>query len=249
MKKNTKIQAMKEGGKILSSIRNELMDMLEPGISFEILEKTAQKRITQHKGAQPSFSTVQGYSWATCITKNEGVCHGIPQHKKVEENDIITIDIGVLYKGFHTDSADSRYVGKPSQKIKKFLKTGTNALQTSIDQARIGNSVYDISKAMQKIVESKGYSMVYQLTGHGVGKKLHEEPSIPCIAEKRSKKQKLYDGQTLAIEVMYSMGDAYLECASDGWTYQTVDKSITGMFEHTVLVTQDKPEILTKNLY
>ncbi len=241
-----KIEAMREGGAILAMVRDETAKAVKPGVTFEELEALAQKLIKE-AGAKPSFPTVEGYHWATCITKNEGCCHGIPKNHTVEDLDIITIDVGVLYKGFHTDTSITVPVGNVSKEILHFLEVGKKALENAIDKARVGNSVYDISKAIQDTVEAEGFSPVFQLTGHGISRNLHEEPNIPCFADPSTKREKLYEGQTIAIEPMYAMGRAKLKLAQDGWTYETVDKSLTGMFEHTIFITGGRPEILTKS--
>src|SRR5690606_30189993 len=147
------------------------------GTTFEAIEAEAQKLIKQ-TGATPSFSTVKGYDWATCIMKNDEMCHGIPQGKTVAAGDVIKIDVGLMWEGYHLDTTITFAVGEVSPEIKTFLEIGQRALTKAIDKARPGNSVYDISRAMQKVVEEHGYSAVYQLTGHGIGKKLHDEPEI-----------------------------------------------------------------------
>ncbi len=248
MNKHTqeKIIAMREGGKALGKIKTQLLSFATVGISFEQIEAEAQ-RLIQKAGMKPSFSTVPGYHWATCIMRNEEVCHGIPKGKTIHDGDVITIDIGLINNGYHLDTTMTFPVGKVSAEIAEFLATGQKSLDNAIDQARIGNSVYDISFAMEKPLKRKGYGVVFQLTGHGVGESLHMEPAIPCSPSKADKKIKLFEGQTLAIENMYTMGDALLEEAEDGWTYVTSDGSLSGMFEETVLVTKDGPEVLTKS--
>lgn len=241
-----KLETMRKGGKILAMVRDTVAKAVKPGVTFEELEALAQKLIRE-AGAKPSFPTVEGYKWATCITKNEGCCHGIPKNGVVNTGDLITVDVGVLYEGFHTDTSITVPTGKLTKDIQTFLETGKKALEAGIAQAIPGNTVYDISSAIQQVIEGAGYSCVYQLTGHGIGRNLHEEPNIPDFADKRSRKDKLTEGQTIAIEPMYAMGDATLELGTDGWTYQTVDKSLTAMFEHTVFIAGGKPEILTKS--
>jgi methionyl aminopeptidase len=179
--------------------------------------------------------------------KNDEVCHGVPRGKIVQDGDLITIDIGLMNRGYHLDTTITFPVGKVSGEVKEFLEIGQKSLDKAIDQARVGNSVYDISFAMEKPLKRKGYGVVFQLTGHGVGEKLHMEPAIPCVPSKSDKKIKLTEGQTIAIENMYTMGSPVLEEAKDGWTYVTVDGSLSGMFEETVLITKDGPEVLTKS--
>lgn len=246
MTNQTKIVAMREGGKALGKIKADLKAFVRVGTTFEAIEDKAQDLIKK-AGMVPSFSTVPGYHWATCVMKNEEVCHGIPKGKSVADGDVITIDIGLINNGYHLDTTITFPVGKVSPEIEEFLATGQKSLDKAIQQAKIGNSVYDISYAMEKPLKKKGYGVVFQLTGHGVGEALHMEPAIPCVASKSDKKYKLSEGQTLAIENMYTMGIPLLEESEDGWTYSTVDGSLAGMFEETVLVTKDGPEILTQS--
>ena len=241
-----KIEAMREGGKILAQVRQALIAAVEVGASFEEIEQTANKEIARFKGAQPSFKMVPGYDWATCVMVNDAVCHGIPKNGVIREGDLVSIDVGVFYRGFHTDTTASTYVGKAPGYIQRFLETGRRALKKAISQATVGRSVWHISRAIQETIEGAGYSCVYQLTGHGVGKELHEEPSIPCVAISEDRVNILYEGQTIAIEPMYVMGDAQLIQDSDGWTFRTKDGSLSGMFEDTVLITKNGPEVLTK---
>jgi len=241
-----RIEAMRQGGHHLGRIRQELANFTHVGTTFEAIEAEAQ-RLIRAVGAAPSFSTVPGYSWATCIMKNDELCHGIPQKKRVEEGDVITIDVGLIWQGFHLDTTTTFSVGQVEPIIEEFLEIGRRALAKAIKKAHPGNSVYDLSFAMQKVVEEHECNVVYQLTGHGVGEVLHGEPEIPCDAQKKDKKVKLTVGQTIAIEIMYAAGDAFLVLDKDGWTYRTKDGSLSGMFEETVLVTEKGPEILTKS--
>ena len=244
---SAKISAMRVGGKKLGKVRDELAAFTKIGMSFADIEKEAQ-RLIHAAGATPNFSLVPGYHWATCIMKNDELCHGIPTAEKiVKDGDLITIDVGLLYQGYNLDTTTSFIMGNAAPEKTEFLETGKKALARAIEQAVAGNSVFDISFAMQKVVERHGYGMVYQLTGHGVGKKLHEDPHIPCVAQRADKRKILYAGQTIAIEPMYTMGNPYLTLDADGWTYRTADHSLAAMFEHTVLVGERGPEILTES--
>lgn len=235
---------MRQGGQRLRQIKLDLKKFVKPGVSFEAIEAQAQKLIKQ-AGATPNFSLVPGYHWATCLMRNDELCHGIPRHKIVMDGDLFTIDIGLLYQGFNLDTTISFGVGKISSQVQKFLAVGQKTLADAIAQAKTGRSVHDISLALQQGVESQGYGAVYQLTGHGVGKELHMAPNIPCVAMTADKHKILTENQTIAIEIMYTMGDPALEVDADGWTFRTVDGSLSGMFEETVLVTKSGPEVLT----
>lgn len=242
----TKIMAMTEGGAILGRVKKQLRMFTKVGTRFEDIEAEAQ-RLIKAAGAKPSFSTVPGYSWATCLMKNDETCHGIPRHKVVEDGDVMKIDVGLIWNGFHLDTTDTFVVGTSTREIDTFLAIGKKSLQKAIDRARVDNSVYDISTAMEKVVTRGGYNLVYQLCGHGISTQLHEKPDVPCIAQRSDKRLKLYEGQTLAIEVMYTMGNAHLIIDKDGWTYRTADRSLSGMFEETVLITAAGPQILTQS--
>jgi methionyl aminopeptidase len=241
-----KITAMREGGKHLGRIREELVKFTQVGMSFADIEAEAQ-RLIKAAGAESNFAKVPRYHWATCIMKNDEVCHGIPTAEKiVNDGDLITIDVGLLYQGYNLDTTASFIAGKRDPNLVEFLEIGQKALDKAIMAARPGNSVFDISFAMQKTAERKGYGMVYQLTGHGIGEKLHDEPAVPCVAQRSDKRILLEEGMTIAIEIMYTMGNPALKMDEDGWTFRTVDGSISGMIEETVLVTKAGPEILTK---
>lgn len=242
-----KSEAMRRSGAKLSRVKHALVAMVRPGVLFEELETEARSLI-ELEGSTPSFMTVDGYKYATCITKNEGCCHGVPAGKKVEAGDLITIDVGLVYAGFHSDTSITVYAGdekKAPGQIRVFLETGRRALANAIQKAIVGNSVYDISKAIQNTIEAAGYGAVFQLTGHGIGKSLHEPPYVPCVTYEQDKRHKLKEGMTLAIEPMYAMGNPELVLGKDGWTYESIDRSLTGMFEETILITSGKPEILT----
>lgn len=240
-----KISAMREGGKRLGSIKSLLRSFVVVGTQFEEIEAEAQRHIARLQ-CKPSFSTVSGYQWATCVMKNEAVCHGIPHGNSVADGDLITIDIGLIYQGYHLDTTMSFVVGRSTPFLDTFLAVGQQSLDKAIAATVAGNSVYDISFAMEKPLRRHGYAAVYQLTGHGVGEELHMDPAIPCIPQRQDKKKILQVGQTLAVENMYTAGDPELVVASDGWTYTTKDGSLSAMFEETVLVTQKEPEVLTK---
>jgi methionyl aminopeptidase len=236
---------MRAGGLIMRQIKPQLQSFVAVGMSFADIEAEAQRLIKAH-GVKPNFSTVPGYHWATCIMKNDELCHGIPSpDKKVADGDVMSIDVGILYGGYHLDTSISFGVGDVSGDNQHFLEIGKQSLRKAINKVKAGVSVYEVSAAMQRVVERAGYSAVYQLTGHGVGEELHMEPAIPCIAQRSDKNVWLTEGQTIAVEIMYAKGDAHLKLDKDGWTYRTSDGSISAMFEETVLVTARGYEVLT----
>jgi len=240
-----RIIAMTVGGAKLRRVKHALVDFTELGMSFATLEAEAQ-RLIKAENAVPSFSTVPGYDWATCIMKNDEMCHGIPtEAKKVAAGDVITIDVGLINDGYHLDTTTTFTVGDVPAVTTEFLNIGKRSLQKAINKAQVGGTVYEVSSAMQRVVERAGFSAVYQLTGHGVGEELHMDPEIPCIAVRATKKYVFHEGQTVAIEIMYAAGDARLIEDMDGWTYRTADGSLAGMFEETVLITKNGPQVLT----
>lgn len=240
------LEVMQEGGAKLAEIKNELKKQILPGISFEEIEKFAQERIKKG-GAKPSFLLVPGYSWATCLNLNQGVVHGIPKRRSLGQGDIVSVDLGIFYRGFHTDTSFSMGVGKVDKKKKGFLQTGKKALEKAIGQAKPKKRVGDISLAMQQVLRQKNLSPVRSLTGHGIGRQLHEEPQIPCfLSGSRLDTPELLPGMVLAIEVIYTMGEPELVLEEDGWTVSTKDGKIAGLFEETVAVTENGPRVLTR---
>ncbi len=247
IKSKKDIEKIKKGGKILSSVMWELVRNLKPGVSELDLEEMAEKLIIQ-KGARPGFKKVEGYNYTLCVSTNNQVVHGIPTNYVLKEGDLVGLDCGVFYQGFFTDMAETALVGKENNKeVSKFLEVGKKALNKAIKQASVGNRIGHISKAIQDTVEGSGYSVVRTLVGHGVGKKLHEEPEIPgFIAEKIEKTPLLKEGMVLAIEVIYNMGsnDVVRE-EGDNWTIKTEDNSLSATFERTITVGKKGGIILT----
>lgn len=241
-----KLDCMRAGGQALGKIKQALHEFTHEGTTFAQIEAEAQRLIAQ-AGMKPSFSTVPGYDWATCVMKNDALCHGIPGDQVVENGDIITIDVGLINQGYHLDTTITFPVGTISSRERTFLEIGQRALNKSISLVKPGQSVYQLSRAMEKTTLEAGYGVVYQLTGHGVGEELHMEPAIPCVAVPQDKAVHLTVNQTIAVEIMYTMGSPDLVTDADGWTYRTKDRSISAMFEETVLVTATGHEVLTKS--
>ncbi len=240
------IAKMAEGGKKLGEIKRKMRDMIDVGVSAADVEKLAVKLIAK-AGGEASFKMVEGYDWATCVDVNDGVVHGIPKESVIfQKGDVVSVDVGMYYKGFHTDSAFSVGIGV-SEKINKFLETGKNASVAAIKKARVGNRVYDISNATEITLEKGGVTPVRALVGHGVGKELHEAPPIPCFTNgKRENSPVIPEGAVLAIEIIYMIGGYDLKKDDDGWTIRTCDGTISALFEETVAVTKNGPMVLTK---
>lgn len=240
------IGAMKIGGAMLGRVRKALYDFTQVGVSPKQIEFKARQLI-KAEGAELSFTKVPGYRWATCININDGVVHGIPESvKPLENGDLVTVDVGVYYHGYHTDAAFSKVVGKSTPAKDRFLKAGLEGLQNAIAAVKPGGYIGDISLAMESTLKKYGYSATRELTGHGVGKELHEDPMISnVVISPREKTPVMVAGQTLAIEIIYVEGDPALVLEADGWTISTKDGTLSAVHEETVVVTQDGCSILT----
>lgn len=246
IKTDEEIKTMSEGGRRLSEIKEELRKDVKVGVSaLEIEEKAVN--LIEKSGGKASFKMVPRYSWATCVNVNEGVVHGIPKKDTIfREGDVVSVDVGLFYKGFHTDTSFS--VGLDVDKDTEiFLRAGLRALNTGIKQARAGNYVSDISQALQDGIESNGYSPIKSLVGHGIGRKLHEDPQIPCFVPNANYSgPELVPGLVIAIEIMYAQGSHEVEKGPDSWTIVTLDGTISGLYEETVAITKDGPLVLTR---
>ena len=255
IKNEPEIAIMKKSGQILASVMEETINQVRIGISTAELDQFADKLIRE-KGAQCSFKMVPNYNWATCICVNDCIVHGVPNQYQLKEDDILGIDMGAFYQGFHSDMARTLRVRAQNSKLKtqndkieRFLETGRVTLEKAIKQARAGNHVGHISKVIQENIEGAGYSVVKSLVGHGVGRKLHEDPQIPgFLRERITDSPLLKKGMVIAIEVIYNQGsDEIVLKKSDGWTILTKDGSLSGLFENTIAITEKGPIILTKS--
>lgn len=244
---------MKEGGRKLASILTALLASSRQGVALKDIDLLAQKLI-RAAGGTPSFQTVSGYKWATCLCINDVVVHGVPSAYTLAQGDLLTVDVGLLYKGLHTDTAWTKIIGdkKGDQREKKerFLDVGEEALWKAIAAAREGNRIGHISQQIHKTVKGAGYSVVRSLVGHGIGKKLHEDPQVPgFLSEPLERTVELKAGMTIAIEVIYAMGkhDVIYD-TGDGWSIATKDGSLSSVFEHTIAITKDEPLVLTASV-
>ena len=234
---------MKISGRIAAVALKKALGNINPDVLCTDLEKIVSSYITKAK-AKPSFATVDDYKWATCITLNNQVVHGIPKPVRLKEGDIISVDTGAIYKGLHSDMAITVPVGKVSASTLHFLQIGKKTLAKAIKQARVGNRIGDISSTIQQNIESAGYSIVKSLTGHGIGYELHEEPMVPGFGQNGTG-PKIQEGMTLAIEVIYAQGSGEVYLEKDGWTITTQDGSLAGLYEQTIAVAQKGPIVLT----
>lgn len=238
------LDLMKQSGKVTALALKKCLQNIKSGVSAIDLDKVARGEIISNK-AKLAFPTIDDYKWATCITFNEQVVHGIPTNRQVRSGDLISVDVGAIFKGWFTDAAWTYLVPGDSDEAKaKFLKVGEQALWDGISQAVEGKRIGDISSAIQQRVESGNYSVVRSLVGHGVGKSLHEDPQIPCFGQAGSGPI-LKAGMTLAIEVIYSYGSPEVKLETDGWTISTADGSLAGLFEMSIIVGKEKAEVIT----
>jgi len=245
IKTKDEITVMAEGGEKLARVRDCLKEAVKVGGKASEVERLATALI-EKAGGKPSFKMVAGYSWSVCVNINDGVVHGIPHPEIVfNEGDIVSVDVGMYYKGFHTDTSFTLLLGKDTGK-RKFLNVGKSVLANAIARAKVGNTVGDISASFEHGLKKHGYSPIRDLTGHGIGRDLHEAPLIPCfVSGSREEVVRLEEGMTLAIEAMYSAGSSELRLDPDGWTLSTKDGKLAGLFEETVAVTHDGPVVLT----
>lgn len=248
------IKIMQHGGKILSDVLHHVMDSLKPGMTELEIDQMAEKMIRE-RGGEPGFQKVPGYKHTICVSTNDVVVHGIPGDYVLQAGDLVGVDCGVFYKGFHTDMSETRRVStengerktKNKDEIDTFIEVGKQALNEAIKVAVLGNRIGNISKKIQDIVEKEhGYSIVRSLIGHGVGRELHEDPEVPGYLDRKIEKTPLLKtGMTIAVEVIYNMGGPEVMLDSDGWTIRTEDGKLAGLYERTIAITKNGPQMLT----
>jgi len=237
------VEVIKRGAQILGKAHAEVAKSIKPGVTTLVLDKIAEEFI-KDSGGTPSFKNYNGFPASLCISVNETVVHGIPGKYELKEGDIISIDCGVFFQGFHSDSAYTFPVGKVNDEVLELLRITKQSLYRGIEQAKFGNRVGDISAEIQTFVEKHKYTVVRELVGHGLGRKLHESPEVPNYG-KRGNGTKLLDGLVIAIEPMINLGKRNVVQENDGWTIRTADRMPSAHFEHTVAIFKDKTEILT----
>lgn len=245
IKSEREIELMRCSGRIVGQILDEVGSLIEPGVTTWELDRFAESRCKE-LSVIPAFKGYQGFPATLCVSINEEVVHGIPSKKRVlQAGDIIGVDFGVHREGWYGDSARTFPVGNISSEAQKLLDVTKKSLFLGIQECRVGRRVFDIGYAVQNYVEANGFSVVREFVGHGIGKALHEDPQVPNFGPK-GKGIQLKAGMVLAIEPMVNMGSHQVQVMSDGWTAVTVDRSLSAHFEHTVVVTENGPEILTK---
>ena len=244
-KSRDEIKRMRHAGHIVALVHKKMREVIEPGISTKELDDLAEKFILS-QGATCSFKGYQGFPGAICASVNDVLVHGIPSKDVIlKDGDIISVDIGACYKGYHGDSAWTYAVGNVSDEIKNLMEASEKSLFIGLEQVKPGNRISDIGHAIQTYLESKGYGVPRDYTGHGVGKDIHEDPIIPNYGIP-NRGPKIAKGMVFAIEPMVTLGEHYTKTLFDDWTVKTIDGKVTAHYEHTVVVTDDGYEILTK---
>lgn len=244
IKSEREIELMRQAGKILAKVHEELGQAIKPGISTWEINHLGEKLIRQYD-CIPNFLNYHGYPASVCVSVNEEVVHGIPKKDVIlKEGDIVSLDVGAYYKGYHSDSAKTHGVGIISEEDRKLIEVAKESFYEGIKFAKLGYRLSDISHAIQAHVEKHGFSVVRDLVGHGVGVNLHEDPQIPNYGP-AGKGPKLQEGMVLAIEPMINAGRYHVKTLADGWTIVTIDGKKSAHYEHTIAITNDQPIILS----
>lgn len=244
IKSEREIELMRESCRLLAQVHQELEHAIKPGMSTLDIDILGENLI-RSMGCIPNFKNYNGYPASICVSVNDEVVHGIPNKNRIlQEGDIVSLDAGLIYKGYHSDAARTHAVGRISPAAAKLIEVTRQSFFEGIKKAVAGNHLYDISNAIDAYVTPFGYGIVRDLVGHGIGTSLHEDPQIPNFAQKR-RGLKLQAGMTLAVEPMINMGRADVEWLDDDWTVVTEDGSLSAHYENTILITDNEPEILT----
>lgn len=244
IKSNKEIELMKEAGRILAITHEELEKALRPGMSTYEIDKLGEEIIRSY-GCIPSFLNYNGYPASICVSVNNEVVHGIPSKKNfIKEGDIVSLDAGVIYKGYHSDAARTHAVGEVSEEAAKLIRVTRECFFEGIKEVKEGAHLNDVARAIQTHAESNGFSVVRDLVGHGIGTNLHEDPQIPNFVQRR-RGTRLQAGMTLAIEPMINAGRYSVRWLDDDWTVVTEDGSLSAHYENTVLVTKEGCELLS----
>ena len=244
VKTDEEIELMRQSGHLLAKVHEELKAALRPGISTYELDEIGEKTI-RGLGGIPNCKNYEGFPASVCISVNDEVVHGIPSKSRIlVEGDIVTFDTGLIYKGYHSDAARTWGVGKISDEAQKLIDVTRQSFFEGIKKARAGRHLHEISRAIDNYVTPFGYGIVRELTGHGIGKSLHEEPNVPNF-KRLLPGPKLKKGMTICVEPMITMGERYVGWLDDEWTVVTVDGSLAAHYENTIAITDGEPEILT----
>ena len=244
LKQPDEIEKARVSSRIVAEVLSVLRERIKPGVTTRELDKIAEG-VTEKRGAKPAFKGYRGYPYSLCTSVNEEVVHGMPSVRVLKEGDIVGLDFGVCCQGFYGDAAITLPVGRVSEEATRLMRVTEQSLYAAIDQASSGNRLGDISAAVQETAESAGYSVVRDFVGHGIGRNLHEDPQIPNFG-KKGRGIELQTGMILAIEPMVNAGRYRVKILPDGWTVITADGSLSAHFEHSVAITDNGPEILSR---
>jgi len=243
IKTEDELAILRDAGKILGGIIKDLTSFIKSGITTKVIDDEAEALI-KDRGVIPAFKGYRGFPGCACISVNDEVVHGIPGNREIKDGDIVSVDVGIIYQDYYSDTAVSIGIGKIDSEFQKLLDVTKTSLEKGIEQARIGNKLSDISYAIQKYVESNKLAIVREFVGHGIGKNLHEDPEIPNFGPP-GKGPELKEGMVFAIEPMVNLGSWQTKIESDGWTVVTQDGKASAHFEHTIAITGSGPEIFT----
>lgn len=244
IKSQREIGLMREAGRLVAEAHHVVQEYLRPGVTTALINEKVDAFIRSH-GAIPSFKGYRGFPASICISVNEELVHGIPGQRRLQEGDVVSVDIGVIYEGFHGDSAWTYIVGSVvDEERQRLLDVAERSLYAGIEQARAGNHLTDIGHVVQRVIEAAGFSVVREYVGHGIGRQMHEDPQVPNYGDP-GQGPVLRAGMTLALEPMVCQGDWHTRVLSDKWTVVSADSSLTAHFEHTVVIMEDGADILT----
>ncbi len=246
LKSEAELQRMREAGRLLADVRKHIERLVEPGITTGELDAAAEEYILS-KGAIPAFKGYRGFPGTLCVSVNDEVVHGIPGRRRLQEGDIASIDVGILLNGYCSDTAFTVGVGRVSPKADRLMRVTREALYEGIGFAKAGGRLSDVGSAIQRYVEARGYSVVREYVGHGIGRRIHEDPQVPNFGEP-GMGPVLEAGMVLAIEPMVNTGGPEVQVDEDGWTVRTVDSGLSAHFEHTVAITPEGPEVFTETV-
>ncbi len=244
LKSEREIEIMREAGRIVAEVLDLMERQIAPGVTTSELDQLAEEHI-RRRGAHPAFKGYRGYPASLCASVNQEVVHGIPGNRELKVGDIVGLDFGVIYQGYCGDASITVPIAEVGREVQKLLQVTEECLYLGIGQAVVGNHLVDISRAIQTHAEAHGYSLVKELGGHGIGRRMHEEPMVLNYVT-NGRGIKLQPGLVLALEPMVNLGTDRVETLADGWTVVTQDGEPSAHFEHTVAITEDGPDILTR---
>jgi len=250
IKTKSEIEIMRQGGKVLAEVMEQVKKKVSPGITGMDLDKVASDLVFKY-GATPAFLNYEGFPAVSCVSVNDMVVHGVPNNHILKQGDLLCFDLGIKYQGYFSDAAFAMLVGKPEPKDSeavRLIKTTQKALKLAIAKAKVGNTFGDIGNVVQRFVEYQGFNVVRDLCGHGIGKSLHEDPKILNYGKRRTGPE-LAKGMVFCLEPMVTMGDWKLKKADDGFGYKTADGSLACHFEHTIAINDGEAEVMTRGVY